>query len=611
MTKSIALANSPNPNSIPASRLVDLSITNQEISNSAAIAQSKLDLAISNSEVTSNAAIDSSKLSYSPGLTSTVSRTVKERFLDEVSVKDFGAKGDGTTDDSSSIQAAIDSLAQGGRVYFPNGTYKVNTALNITKSNVLLDLGKAKIDATGLTGWTLAGGSGFDNGRALASINIVGSLILTTSVTTASLPVGIYQFDLTSVTGVQIGDLIHIDTNEPWYGTAGKTMIARIIWISGSTITIDRPIEYSISPGTYTTTVQIIRPVENSNVVGGYVYGGGLVDPALLNGFGPCGVRMEGCVNCGVQETEIKFFQNRALEIAFCYNSYATDVYMQGLPNSVDPNQPGLSTGTGGLSSFYGVFIGRCCGIVTHNIRGTLVRHLIDGADSNRVTVSDCITTRTHASAYTTHSGSTDWLFTNCVADQTYHYGMQWRGFNLDVRNCFFFSANPTGGLYGFTDVADNPTDPAKRISIQNSVIVGGIRSVYIRGNSEVDIRGCKLIQNGTGTAGPVQISSRKLPRFLFKNNTVQSSTSTRAIQVIDGGTDGDVLIFDGNFFEYILSGGVYLESIVIQRTSGSIPNSALNIIAKENVLPGSTTQVVQYNYRTGGIFVDTPNYGI
>lgn len=56
----------------------------------------------------------------------------------------FGATGDGTTDDTAAIQAAIDSLgSSGGTVFLPRGTYKVSdsggsTAISLATPNVVL-----------------------------------------------------------------------------------------------------------------------------------------------------------------------------------------------------------------------------------------------------------------------------------------------------------------------------------------------------------------------------------------------------------------------------------------------------------------------------------------
>jgi hypothetical protein len=44
-----------------------------------------------------------------------------------VNVKDFGAKGDGMTDDTQAIQLAINSLSGGGIVRVPAGTYLLNS----------------------------------------------------------------------------------------------------------------------------------------------------------------------------------------------------------------------------------------------------------------------------------------------------------------------------------------------------------------------------------------------------------------------------------------------------------------------------------------------------
>lgn len=52
------------------------------------------------------------------------SRAIQDRFADVINVKDFGATGNGTTDDTAAIQAAITAAPTGAAIYFPKGSYK-------------------------------------------------------------------------------------------------------------------------------------------------------------------------------------------------------------------------------------------------------------------------------------------------------------------------------------------------------------------------------------------------------------------------------------------------------------------------------------------------------
>lgn len=67
---------------------------------------------------------------------STTARTLQTRFADTVNVLDYGAVGDGSTNDAAAIQAAI---ATGKSVYFPpNKTYRVNTQITVSGQGVRL-----------------------------------------------------------------------------------------------------------------------------------------------------------------------------------------------------------------------------------------------------------------------------------------------------------------------------------------------------------------------------------------------------------------------------------------------------------------------------------------
>ena len=48
-------------------------------------------------------------------------------------VKDFGARGDGTTDDAKAINAAITATGHSGTVWFPAGTYRVGSPIRLSQ----------------------------------------------------------------------------------------------------------------------------------------------------------------------------------------------------------------------------------------------------------------------------------------------------------------------------------------------------------------------------------------------------------------------------------------------------------------------------------------------
>jgi len=72
---------------------------------------------------------DASLVTYDPPFTGSVVTNVEDKLAQTVSVKDFGAVGDGVTDDTAAIQ---DALATGNTVYVPGGTYLITAGLSLS-----------------------------------------------------------------------------------------------------------------------------------------------------------------------------------------------------------------------------------------------------------------------------------------------------------------------------------------------------------------------------------------------------------------------------------------------------------------------------------------------
>jgi hypothetical protein len=98
-------------------------------------ATSDLSTALAN---TSNASLGDALVGYKASGTDAVGRTVHAVLADAyVNVKDYGAKGDGTTSDCTAILSAwaiLTASTRGGTIYFPEGTYRCDAGLDFSSA---------------------------------------------------------------------------------------------------------------------------------------------------------------------------------------------------------------------------------------------------------------------------------------------------------------------------------------------------------------------------------------------------------------------------------------------------------------------------------------------
>jgi hypothetical protein len=158
------------------------------------------------------------------GGTGAVQRTVESKLQDVVSVKDFGAVGDGVTDDTAAIQLALNSGAK--NVIAPAGTYKVGASVSIPANVSLIGEGRnvTVFTAAGNTTGTFSTFSVITkSGTAPTQISDLGS--------TATK--GTRTLTFATAHGLAVGDVIMI-----YNPTDGSFNSARTVYRSGEFCTV-------------------------------------------------------------------------------------------------------------------------------------------------------------------------------------------------------------------------------------------------------------------------------------------------------------------------------------------------------------------------------------
>jgi hypothetical protein len=78
-------------------------------------------------------AVDASNVAYTPAGATAVTTDVQTKLRESVSVEDFGAVGDGVTDDTAAIQAALDT---GKDVIFTSDSYLISASLVVASQKI-------------------------------------------------------------------------------------------------------------------------------------------------------------------------------------------------------------------------------------------------------------------------------------------------------------------------------------------------------------------------------------------------------------------------------------------------------------------------------------------
>lgn len=170
-------------------------------------------------------------------------------YPNAVSVSDYGADNTGTTDSYGAFTNAIAHCTNGGAVFVPSGTYRIDSLLNPlwskrfvlrgdSPTNTVLDM---RTTSSSFHGAITFGGDTTRNSPMVTNGYTAGSSNLV----------------VTSVSGISVGHLALLrQSNDAAYvfGTLSDSanlwqgQMARVHAVSGNTVTLDRPLYYTYGP---------------------------------------------------------------------------------------------------------------------------------------------------------------------------------------------------------------------------------------------------------------------------------------------------------------------------------------------------------------------------
>ena len=449
-------------------------------------------------------------------------RTVESKLQDVVSVKDFGAVGNGIADDTAAIQAAL-TYAVGisnSKVVFPSGKYKCNSALgSFTGSNIEVDLQNSTLDFSGLslssTGPLLQFTGTYDSVATLTS----GASSASKTISAPS-------------AGFAVGDMVRIYSNGIWDPARTSTRIGELSFIENvpdaATLSLTTELQSSYST-VDSAAVQKITPVKNVTIRNGIIIGPSGNDVLL-------GIRIIAGSACLIENIRSYDVDKVHSQLTDCVFSKVTKCHFEQSNSS---------------SQGYGVsFLDACQDCTAVDNSFVDVRHSL--STNNNVSTSYGITRRilfannvvsdsaqatggTGGDAIDTHAGAEDIFIINNTVNSSSNYGVNFEARTGSISGNFIKNT-VKGGIIVNPSATQDGTVTINNNTMSN--IGTSTLGIGININAQTaDIVNCTVVGNKIVSFGtPIYaagLSGFILSRAVISGNTVLRSSLSTAIDGI------------------------------------------------------------------------------